>query len=363
MNALLETPVSPDVRELREWVLVGKPPTRPFVVELFQDYPIQEAIAARYGLWTGLDLDDPADALRAQVRLQGFLGYDMIRIQPRVAMNFYRNTTETPVGPGTPDAASRLRSWQDEHTGPIHSWETFESFPWPKIEDFDFSAFEWAERELPENMGVYTLTAHILEHATWLMGYETLCYKLYDEPKLVEAVFNRVGELSDAYSRAACDFDCLTVLWGSDDMGFKGGTMISAAALRRFVLPWHASSARIAHEHGKMYWLHSCGNLEEIMPDIIDTVRVDAKHSFEDVILPVEEVSRRYGDRIGVLGGVDVDFLCRADEGAIRHRVRGILDECLPRGGYCLGTGNSVADYVPLDNYLIMLDEGRRYFA
>ena len=362
MASLLQDPVRPDVKALRQWIIERTPANRPFIVELFQDYPVQQAIAERYDLWVGLDLQTPADALEAQVRLQGFLGYDMIRIQSRVAMPFFRATAVDPVADGE-TGPPRVRSWQDEHHGPIHSWETFEQFPWPRIEDFDFSPFEWAERNLPENMGVYTLTAHILEFATWLMGYETLCLKLYDEPDLVEALFHRIGELSDAYSRAVCDFERLAVLWGSDDMGFKGGTMISAEHLRRLVLPWHASSARIAHEHGKMYWLHSCGNLEEIMPDIIDTVGVDAKHSFEDVILPIEEVSQRYGSRIGILGGVDVDFLCRADEPAIRHRVRAILDECIPRGGFCLGSGNSVANYIPLDNYLIMLDEGRRYFA
>jgi uroporphyrinogen decarboxylase len=58
-----------------------------------------------------------------------------------------------------------------------------------------------------------------------------------------------------------------------------------------------------------------------------------------------------------------VDFLCRADEAAVRQRVRDTLDACLPGGGYVLGTGNSVANYIPLRNYLAMLDEGRRYAA
>ena len=48
-------------------------------------------------------------------------------------------------------------------------------------------------------------------------------------------------------------------------------------------------------------------------------------------------------------------------EGAVRERVRHTLDACMPGGGYCLGTGNTVANYLPLDNYLAMLDEGRRY--
>ncbi len=48
-------------------------------------------------------------------------------------------------------------------------------------------------------------------------------------------------------------------------------------------------------------------------------------------------------------------------EQEIRSRVRQTLDECMTGGGYCLGSGNSIANYIPVDNYLVMLDEGRRY--
>lgn len=359
MSRLLTIPVRPDVDGLRDWVLRRRPQPRVHVVELFQDVPIQQAIADHHGLWAGLDLGDQVGAIQAQVRLQSFLGYDMVRIQPRVPMGFFRTTVDDTAGLGT-GLSKGGRSWADEHRGPIDSWESFERFPWPSIRDYDFSGFEWAERNLPDGMGVYTLTAHILEHTTWLMGYETLCYKLYDEPDLVQAVFRRVGELSDAYSAAVCDFERLAVLWGSDDMGFRGGTLISAQTLIDWALPWHASSARIAHDHGKMYWLHSCGDLEEIMPTLVE-IGVDARHSWEDVILPVEQAIGRHGDRMGILGGIDVDFLCRADEEAIRCRVRGVLQQGLAAGAYCLGSGNSVANYIPVENYLVMLDEGRRY--
>jgi len=144
-------------------------------------------------------------------------------------------------------------------------------------------------------------------------------------------------------------------------MGFRSGTMISAQILIEKSLIWHKRMADLAHASGRLYLLHSCGNLEEILPYLIDEVKLDGRHSFEDVIEPVTVAKRRWGDRLALLGGIDMDFLTRATPEQVRQRVRETLDVCLPGGGYCLGSGNTVANYVPLDNYLAMMDEGRRY--
>ncbi len=78
-------------------------------------------------------------------------------------------------------------------------------------------------------------------------------------------------------------------------------------------------------------------------------------------ILDDVNLSFYFGARIGVIGGIDVDFLCRATEEQVRARVRETLDACMPGGGYVLGTGNSVANYIPVQNFLAMVDEGHRW--
>jgi uroporphyrinogen decarboxylase len=75
----------------------------------------------------------------------------------------------------------------------------------------------------------------------------------------------------------------------------------------------------------------------------------------------VIDARRTWGDRVALLGGMDVDFLCRSDELAIRKRVRDTIAACLPGGGWCLGTGNTAANYIPVENFLAMIDEGRRW--
>ena len=37
-----------------------------------------------------------------------------------------------------------------------------------------------------------------------------------------------------------------------------------------------------------------------------------------------------------------------------------MIEHAPPGGGWALGTGNSVANYIPVRNYLAMLDEGRK---
>lgn len=62
-----------------------------------------------------------------------------------------------------------------------------------------------------------------------------------------------------------------------------------------------------------------------------------------------------------IIGGVDMHLVASGNEEQVRARTRQILDACGPGGGYVLGTGNSVANYIPLRNYLAIVDEGQRW--
>jgi len=204
-------------------------------------------------------------------------------------------------------------------------------------------------------------TAHICEELTWLMGYETFCFALHEQRDLIQAIANRLLEHYQIVIKRYLEFDRVKIIWATDDMGFRTGLLFSPDDMRSLVLSTHKRLAEIAHAAGCPYILHSCGKLDTIMDDLINDVQIDGKHSFEDIIENICDANRIYGNKIAVLGGMDVDFLCRANESDIRRRVRDTIDECQPGGGFCLGTGNTVANYIPLDNYLAMVDETRLY--
>jgi hypothetical protein len=140
-------------------------------------------------------------------------------------------------------------------------------------------------------------------------------------------------------------------------MGFRSGTLVSPEALRKYCLPWHKKWAEMAHKRGLPYFLHSCGNVLAIMDDLINDVGIDGKHSFEDAIITAEEFQRLYGDRIAVLGGVDLNILSAATPEKVRQRTRQLIETCGAKGRFAIGSGNSIPTYVPVENYLAMIDE------
>lgn len=336
---------SPDFSRLRDAVLrKGRSDRLPFL-ELFADVEIMTAILGRP--WQG-----PDDEIEFFYRL----GYDCVGTRTGI----YFPSPRTAAG-DTASLSQDDRYWVTDNTCPIQTREDYERYEWPDPEAVPVESIAETAAALPEGMGLLLRSSGVLENVMWLMGYARLANALYDDPQLVQDMFDQVGtRVYRTYERLIGCPEVGGVFFG-EDMGFKTATMIAPEHLRKYHFPYLKKLTDLAHEHGKFFILHSCGNLSEVMDDLIHDVGIDAKHSFEDAIMPVAEFKRAYGDRIAVVGGVDVDYLSRMDVESVRHYVRRVLDECVPGGGYVLGSGNSIANYVKIENYLAMLEEGWRY--
>ncbi|MFC2079770.1 uroporphyrinogen decarboxylase family protein, partial [Candidatus Bipolaricaulota bacterium] len=272
---------------------------------------------------------------------------------------------ESHAAPDTADTTlSRgVRNWMEEKVGFVASWEDFERVPWERM-DLDMLGLDeyyaFIARHLPDGMKVTALGCSFGPLVTTL-GFETMCELLYEDPALVKAVAEKWGQLNLELYERMLPHKCVGFAWQADDLGYKTQTLLSPEHLREYVLPWFSRYADLAHQHGKMYWLHSCGDIYGIMEDLIEDVGIDAQQSFQDAILPINDFMDRYGHRIAGLGGVDMDKLCRLKQKALRDYCRSILDHCMPKGRFAYGTGNSVANYIPLQNYLAMMEVGYQY--
>jgi len=278
------------------------------------------------------------------------LGYDCIPIE--IPLKFGRVMGK--------DSEDHRGGAESEAGACIFNMEDFEKLEWPDENNpIDLEPFEIVGKYMPEGVKIVGgVAAGPYEVATiYLLGVMGLSYAMADQPALVDAVFGKLKKLYAKADKLLASMDVVGACRQGDDLGFKTATFMPPEFLRKHIFPIYQEMVNAAHGNNKPFILHSCGQLEEVYEDLIK-IGIDGKHSFEDQITPVWKFQEKYGKRITPLGGLDVNIICRGSEKELRDYARSNIEKCFGEGKYwAFGTGNSLTNYMPVENYLTVLDE------
>ena len=260
--------------------------------------------------------------------------------------------------------ARENRLWAQEGFGIINSWEDFENFPWDKTEEL-LAQYEehldYVEKILPDNMKIAVVGAVNANILDWMLGFEGLFYNVYDNFDLVKALYDKVGELIYKMYEMVLEKNCVEIIWHGDDLGFKTSTMLSLEHLGKLLFPWLKKYADLAHKKKKLFWVHCCGYKDALMDFFIKELQIDALHSFEDGCCPVQRYKEEYGNYLALLGGVDINKLTSLDKDQLKDYIYKILETCTKGGRFALGSGNSITNYTPMQNYMTLLEIGNAW--
>ena len=315
-------------------VLNNETPDRPTLFEFFLNQPLYCKLA-------GVAEQDPAPK-PAVIKAFMTAGYDYATVMPNFSFPKQEISHEQTISLN--EGAS------------ITNWEDFEKYPWPDPEQVNYGELDELAPFLPAGAKIISQgPGGVLENVIPLLGYDNICFLLMDDRELFKTVVDHVGSRLVRYYELVGKSDIVGAMISNDDWGFKSQPMLSPSDMREYIIPWHIKIVEAIHSHGKPAILHSCGNLASIMDDIIDECKYDGKHSYEDTITPVEEAYKLWGDRIAILGGIDLDFLCRRTVAEITERAENLLALTVSRGGFALGSGNSIPEYVPDEKYFAMI--------
>jgi len=338
--------MKPDISQLIA-NLCRRPSTRVPNVELGIHPVIKERFLGR-----------PVVTLADDVEFWHRAGYDYIKLQPGVDFDPARMASDRNVR--TSEDGTVVRKWASEGSGVIASREDLERYVFPEPEDLSYERFDQVKPLLPPGMGVIGQYGDIFTMTWEMMGFEAFSMAVYEDPELVDALNQKLGAIVlSMYERMAVH-PAVDILWYSDDIAYATGLMISPALLRKYFFPWLKKIGDLARASGKPFMYHTDGVLYDIMEDII-ACGVDALHPIEPKAMELAEVKRRYGDRLCLIGHVDVDMLARGTREQVRAQVRKNIAEAWTGTGYCAGSGNSIPEYVNFDNYMAMLEAVREF--
>ena len=140
----------------------------------------------------------------------------------------------------------------------------------------------------------------------------------------------------------------------ADDIAYRTGTMVPIEWLKTKLFPVYKKMGEICRQADKPFIYHSDGNLSKVLNTIMDS-GFNALHPIEPESMDIYEVRKKVGKKICLLGNICVHTLATETPAVIRELVKDRIFNLGYEGAYCVGSSNSVPDYVPFENYKAML--------
>lgn len=184
--------------------------------------------------------------------------------------------------------------------------------------------------------GVHGLTFSVARKIRKLDQY---LMDLVTEPEAIEILHDRVDECIAAQIRGLASAGARAIMFG-EDWGTQQALMISPAMWREKFKPRFARFCRLAHELGMRLFMHSCGKITDIIPDLIE-VGVDL-FQFDQPRLHGLDTLAAFQDNAKVTFWCPVDIqttLQTKDEEKIRADADLMLEKLWRngRGGFVAG--------------------------
>ncbi len=195
-----------------------------------------------------------------------------------------------------------------------------------------------------------------------LRGMANVMMDYYLHPDEVHRLHDALSTLYEGLIRRAARELGPDGFWTSDDLGNQRQLMMRPEHFHEFLYPYYCRVGAACREAGVHFWLHSCGNNTDALPDLIDAgVRIF--HPVQKHTMDEQAVAREFGDRLAFLVGVDVQhLLCEGTPDEVRAEVRYLVDTFdRPEGGMCLAAGNGIVAGTPFANIEAFLDEAIVY--
>ena len=314
--------------------------------------------------WAGTNRRWIEEGMPKDVNWMDYFGFDhTIRICPDNSPRYQRKILEendrykivTTSWGGTAKAFKQLDATAemlDFYYNTPEKWEEAKAAMYTYHED----RITW--KYLEENYPKWKAEGRFLQLTVWfgfdvahsrMIGTENMLIAMYEEPEWVKDVFdtylNTSLDLCQRILDAGYEFD--GVFW-YDDMGYKGSPFFSPTLYRELLKPYHKKVVDWAHERGMVTELHSCGFIEPLLPDIVET-GVEMLNPLEiKAGMDPFKLKKLYGDKLAFHGGINAQIWDNID--LVKAEMERIIPAMKEGGGYVFASDHSIPNSVSLKN-------------
>ncbi|MGQ9631042.1 MAG: uroporphyrinogen decarboxylase family protein [bacterium] len=199
----------------------------------------------------------------------------------------------------------------------------------------------------------------LFERAWTLRGMVNLLVDMLERPKFVEELLDRILDYNLRVVDESLKYNIDAFYFG-DDWGAQRGLIMGPVMWRRFIKPRLKTMYRHVRDAGKFVCIHSCGDVDELFPELIE-IGLNLFNPFQPEVMDIYEVKRLYGDRLAFYGGLSIQrTLPFGTPEDVRSECRKLMREMGKNGGYILAPSHAIPGDVPVENILAMVDTAWR---
>lgn len=188
-----------------------------------------------------------------------------------------------------------------------------------------------------------------------LCGMEDALVNMIVEPEFTHGLLDTICEYNLHIIDIANEYPFDGFYFG-DDWGQQKGLIMGPANWRKFIKPRMKRMYERAKKDGKHILQHSCGDISEIFPDLID-IGLNCYQTFQPEIYDIEAVKKEFGNDLSFWGGISTQqLLPYAAPDKIKSEIARIMRIMGRNGGYIAAPTHAVPGDVPPENIIAMLD-------
>ncbi len=217
---------------------------------------------------------------------------------------------------------------------PLKDWSQFDALSIPDIRDPKrWSALDGA-RDRAGDTFILGMGISLYERVHFIRGLENTWMDIYQEPEKLGNLIDLLVEMNlyaiEQYAKAGADG-----YFFSDDWGLQDRLMIAPDSWRALWKPQYARVYQAAHDAGLLTFLHSCGNIIDILDDFIE-IGLDVIQMDQQQNMGLELLGERFGGRITFWCPVDIqNTMAHGTNDEIRAYCRRMAAQLgRPEGGF-----------------------------
>lgn len=224
------------------------------------------------------------------------------------------------------------------------------NFPAPELGDYQFPdpadprRWQHVEELVAENSDqfvIMNLGFSLFERAWSMRGMTNLMMDMIDHPGFVDDLLEAITAYNLGLIQIGRTYPVDAIMFG-DDWGQQQGMLMGPALWRRFLRPRLQRMYDAVHAAGKYVFIHSCGNVTEIFPDLIE-IGLNCFNPFQPEVMDVYAIKRQYGKQLSFFGGVSTQRLLPFGTPAeVKAEARRLMSEIGRDGGYILAPAHSI---------------------